>query len=480
MNKSNLTNWLSSLCAILLIVVLVLQTKQKSQLETIQQKHETFASATTQRQQEAQDARARLADQMTSFGTNLESRLAQSEQQAKEKIGKMMNAVQQQTAVLHRSLGKFYPVELPEALTNKLAALETRISDEKSWPKDLTKAEAMLADLRDLVRQIPPWAEEDLLPRLNTLRWGIQSFQVLQASANVEGEDLEAAAEAYANQVSTQPDGGSTNILALLVNRQKDATTRLAVFRCESAIKDAKEQLALAVMTDGLAVWQRLSEWTNSAAHGQQVLELRKQLRSRLLEDEVAKFDKGTRASLGRLGAVTNDGLRQVGYLRMLENVTVQRLKMLEETDAPPSAIAALADSSALVEARIREETEKQRQDEVNRVRGYQQWALANIAAFQQGFMNAQKQTRPRYSVAGYSVGTETYTAYEMIRDAMVTQLLPISPAHLDTAVARIYNQAFGEGWDKLGGKDEKHLQTEVAKNDATTPKRTPQNYLER
>ena len=62
----------------------------------------------------------------------------------------------------------------------------------------------------------------------------------------------------------------------------------------------------------------------------------------------------------------------------------------------------------------------------------------------------------------------------------MVTQLLPISPAHLDTAVARIYNQAFGEGWDKLGGKDEKHLQTEVAKNDATTPKRTPQNYLER
>jgi hypothetical protein len=52
MNKSNLTNWLSALCVILLIVVLVLQTKQKSQIETLRQEHQAFVTATEQQQKE--------------------------------------------------------------------------------------------------------------------------------------------------------------------------------------------------------------------------------------------------------------------------------------------------------------------------------------------------------------------------------------------------------------------------------------------
>jgi len=65
----------------------------------------------------------------------------------------------------------------------------------------------------------------------------------------------------------------------------------------------------------------------------------------------------------------------------------------------------------------------------------------------------------------------------------MVRYLVPISPGHLDSAVAKIYNQAFEDGWNKLGGMDENHLQTKVAEKvaekDATTAKKTPQNYLD-
>ncbi len=74
---------------------------------------------------------------------------------------------------------------------------------------------------------------------------------------------------------------------------------------------------------------------------------------------------------------------------------------------------------------------------------------------------------------------TDTYTDFPMIRDAMVKHLLPVSPGHLDSAVAKLYGQAFEDGWNKLDGKDEKHLQTEVAEKDATTAKKTPQNYQE-
>ncbi len=164
--KTHLGNWLSALCAILLVVLLVLQTKQKNQLETLRQEHQAFVSATEQRQQEARDAVSKLTDQVATVGTNLESRLVQDEQQANEKLGATLNMVQQNTAVMHRALGKVIPVELPESLTNELAALEAHIADENSWPKDSTNADAMIAEMRDLVRQIPPWAEDDLLLRL--------------------------------------------------------------------------------------------------------------------------------------------------------------------------------------------------------------------------------------------------------------------------------------------------------------------------
>ena len=524
MNKPNLPNWPSALCAVLVVVSLIVQSKQKAELDSLRQQQATFASAADQRHQEtttalakiaeqtanlstrlesrfaqseqrtkeqqatfalAADQRyqettaalAKIAEQTANLGTRLESRLAQSEQQTKEKTAELANLVQQQTAVMHRALGKVIAVELPDTLTKNLGALEARITHDKSWPKNTAEADAMLAELRNLVRQIPPWAEEDLLPRLNAVRWGVQSLQVLQANGNVDGEALATAAETFANQISTQPDSGSTNIAAVLASRQADTAQRFGVYRRDTAIKDAKEQLGLAVTTDALAFWQRLNEWVNSPTHGQQVLELRQQLRLRLQEDEVTKFADTTKANLQRLSAQTNNALRQAGYIRTIENVTVQRLKLLEESDAPITAVNALADLSASLESRIKTESEKQKQEDAGRVRGYQQWALGKIADFRSNFVNAQNQKRARL---GDSIrGPEIYADYGMIRDAMVKDLLPVSPGHLDLAVAKIYSQAFEDGWNKLGGKEEKYLQTKVAQEDATVAKKTPQNYQE-
>lgn len=450
--KSNLTNWLIALCALMSTIALGLLIKQQRQFDALQRQHDAVLATLNLQQQQQLSAAAQLGNQVTNLGVSL----------------------QQQTSVVHRALGKVIPVELPESLIKKLGAMEARILDENSWPKDAAESDAMLGELRDLVRQIPPWAEEDLLPRLNALRWGVQSLLVLRGNANVAGEELATAAEAFANQITIQPDIGSTNIAGLLATRQADATQRFTVYRRETAIKDAKDQLALAVTSDALAAWQRLSEWTNSPTHAQQVLELRQQLRARLLKDEVAKFTEATKASLQRFDALTTVALRQAGYFRTMEHVTVQRLQLLEEPDIPPSAGKELADLSASVEARIKAEMEKQRREDTENIRGYQQWALEKIAAFRKDFGGAQQQEKP-----GRVFGTNTYTDYAMIRNAMVNHLLPVSPAHLDSAVAKIYSQAFEDGWNKLGGTDEKYLQTQVAQRDAVTPKRMPQNYKE-
>jgi hypothetical protein len=462
--KTNLTAGLSALCAILLIVLLVLQTKQKSKLETLRQEHQAFASAMEQRQQEAHDAISKLADQVATLGTNLESRLVQGEQQANEKMDATLNMVQQNTAVMHRALGKVIPVELPEALTNQLAALEARIADENSWPKDSTNTDAMVAELRGLIRQIPPWAEEDYLPRLNALRWAVQSLELIQANVNALGEDLDAAADAYANQLSIQPDGGAANIVAALTSRQQDATARFAAFRRDSAIIDATNQLNLAVMDNGLMAWQTLGAWTNDPTQGQKVLELRRQLHARLLEDDMSKFIASVDAGLAQATNEPSLTIRQISFGKLLDGVVSQRQILLESPDAAASLSDGLKNLAARIEKAIKADGKSQEAEQETKSLDYQSWALSQIQKFNDTVNRAEGTRVPS--------GIYDSNNYAGIKNAMVKYLVPISVGFLDPAVSRLYYEAFDRGWKKL--ENQKYLQTEVAKQEAMIQKQKP------
>jgi hypothetical protein len=463
--KTNLTAGLSALCAILLIVLLVLQAKQKTNLETLRLEHQAFATATEQRQQEARNAVSKLAAQVATLGTNLESRLVQGEQQANEKMSATLNMVQQNTAVMHRALGKVIPVELPETLTNQLGALEARIADENSWPKDSTNADAMVAELRGLIRQIPPWAEEDYLPRLNALRWAVQSLELIQANVNAQGEDLNAAADAYANQLSIQPDGGVANIATALTSRQQDATARFATFRRDSAIIDATNQLNLAVMDNGLAAWRNLAVWTNDPIQGQKVLELRRQLHARLLEDDISKFIVSVDAGLAQATNEPSLTIRQISFGKLLDSVLSQRQILLESTDADASLSRNLLDCATRIEKAIETSNKSQLTEQENKLRDYQRWALSQIEKFKDE-MNTVEGFRVPFGVV------HDGNDYAGISKAMMKYLVPISVGYLDPAVSRLYNEAFDRGWKKL--ENRKDLQTEVAKQEAVTVKKKP------
>jgi DNA repair exonuclease SbcCD ATPase subunit len=443
----------------------VLQTEQKSQLETLRREHEAFVSITEKRQQGTLDAVSKLANQLATVGTNLDSRMMENERRAKEQMSDTMNAVQQNTAVLHRAIGKKFAVELPESLTNQLATLEARIADTNSWPKGSTNMEAMVAELRGLIRQIPPWAEEDYLPRLNALRWAVQSLEVIDSNAPTQGEDLDAAADAYANQLSIQPDGGSTNIAAVLAKQQQDAMTRFATFRRESAINAAKKQIGLAVMTDGLETWQRLAEWTNSA----NVAELQQRLGKRILEDKINDIVEATKVNLSGLASITNSPLRQAAYVRTLDTLTGQRLDLLGQLDANQDA--KMTELAKIIEARIKDGTDKWSRD-------YQVWAVTEIKQFRLDFENAQNQKQPR-SIGPIPLSDKSYTDYNMIHVAIVKHLLPISSSYLERASGQLYSDAFNDGWNLLKAQNQTNILTDIAERDAVTKKKGPLDFME-
>ena len=466
MNKSNLTNWLAALCAVLLVVLLVLQSKQQTQLDSLRQEHRDFVSATAQRQQEAHDARARLADQLTSFGTNLESRLAQSEQQAKEKIGEMMNAVQQQTAVLHRALGKVIAVELPEALTNKLAALETRIADENSWPKDQTEANAMLVELRDLVGKIPAWAEEDLLPRLNKVRWGTSALALVAKAQAVTKDALGDFLDDVDTAIEAKPDGASELVLKRLTDVQSKRKTEFDAFRRDTAIADAERLLKDGATPGEFSdVLGRLTEWSGIADSKEQVQKFEHDVRARVLYDNTTNFVASVSAGLHRAGRETNAMTRQISFGKLVDSVVSQRQLLLENPDADQSLSRSLTEQAARIEQAIETEGKTQAAQQERKLRDYQAWALSQVKQYN-AIMNLVEE--------GDKGKVFNSPDYPGIKDAMVIYLLPVSVGLLDPAVSRLYNVAFERGWKLLDGTNQKHLQTEVAKQEAVVPKRKP------
>jgi hypothetical protein len=406
-----------------------------------------------------------LLAQQSSFISGIESRMTRNEQLNAENLATMTNTIFQQTAVMHRALGKVIPVELPESLTNQLAALEARIADENSWPKDSTNTDAMVAELRSLIHQIPPWAEEDYLPRLNALRWAVQSLDVIQANATAQGEDLDAAADAYANQLAIQPDGGATNIAAVLTGRQQDATNRYAAIRFANAINEATNNLSLAVMDDSLAAaqWQNLAEWINDPAAGPQAIQLRHQLHARLLEDDTSKFIASVDAGLAQASKESSLTIRQISFGKILDSVLSQRQILLETPDADPRLSRSTMDVAMRIEKAIEADGKSQEASQEMKMHEYQRWALTQIWRFNSD-MNVDEK--------GDKGFVHDSPDYPEIKNDMVKYLVPISVGLLDPAVSRLYNQAFERGWHIL--ENRKDLQTEVAKQEAVVQKHKP------
>ena len=384
--KTNLTNWLSALCAILIIVLLVLQTKQKNQIETLRQQHDAFVIATTQSQQEA-----------------------------KEKTAEIANAIQQNTAVLHRAIGNKLAVELPKSVTNELAALEARIADTNSWPQDSTNAYKMIAKLRDLVRQIPPWAEEDYLPRLNAVRWGTSALPLIAKAQTVTDDELDDYIGALDASIQAKPDDASE----LVANRLADIRSR----------PDLINRILKKLDYD----------------------------KSRSLSDGVSNFIESANAGLSQATNEPSQTIRQISFGKLLDSVISQRQILLENTNADASLPASLTDLAARIEAAIAAENKSEVAEQEKKLRDYQRWALSQIQSFNNDFATAA-------SMITYKSDTSR------IKNDMIKYLVPISVGFLDPAVSRLYNEAFEGGWGKL----DNNLKTEVAKQEVVIQKQKP------
>ncbi len=168
MNKSNLPAGLSALCAILLIVMLVLQAKQKTNLETLRQGQQEFVAATEQRQQESRESVSKLAGQITNLGASMETRLKESKQQAEAFLTRlqdqgstnsadMLRGIFQVSYDLRNELTKMRADQIAVSQTNQTLiddqgktfqkAIDAISAQVAGWKKDANEMRQQLDDL---------------------------------------------------------------------------------------------------------------------------------------------------------------------------------------------------------------------------------------------------------------------------------------------------------------------------------------------
>src|SRR3972149_1611897 len=112
-------------------------------------------------------------------------------------INQVKVQLDQQTAVLHRAMGKQIPIEMPPEIDKELKRFESLLANQSQWPKSGQNANILYEELQELMKKIPPWAEEELLPRLNCIRWGVMALKTLKNDEEAPPEDYDSIASNY-------------------------------------------------------------------------------------------------------------------------------------------------------------------------------------------------------------------------------------------------------------------------------------------
>lgn len=378
------------------------------------------------------------------------------------KLNSLSNTVSQQTSVIQRALGKVIPIELHEALISSLSDIEARVADQKSWPQNPTEAEAMVSKLREIVRQIPTWAEEDLLPRLNAVRWGTSALLLSAKASSIPDEELSAILDSVETAIEAKPEGAPQSVLTHLTELQSGLQTKLQAFRRDTTIAEAERSLKGDASSAELsAISERLSEWADIPDYKEQIQKFQGAIQTHVLTAEINKFVAAANVDIARATKEPSSIGHQIMFAKLVDDVASQRQALLTFTASDQSLANSLTELAARIDKAMETEAKAQVAEQDKKLRDYQGWALAQIKKFKDDMDEAEKAKK----------GMIWNSAdYERIKDDMVNFLVPISAGMLDSAVAHLYNEAFERGWKQLENK--KELQTDVAKQEVVIQKR--------
>ncbi len=329
-------------------------------------------------------AQIRLVSSNTSKAMN-------TRQLAQAKALNHLEAVQQQqTAVIYAALGKVIPVKMPVEFDAQLSDAEkaaTRLAMHEH--PDRVKVKNAISAVATLVRQLPPWAEQNYLPRFNALRWALAAEYLLATSGKENGQTATEASDAaqnLVNQLNSVPNAPKRGITLATLDRLSDqirsaarameSRTRLLVYR------DARNA-ALACLAGGAgspsAALDGLQPWLKDKKRGAQAEFLANKIRPLVAERQAKEIMKELRRASPQL----NGSLLAVAAGGAYNQLAGLKISMASLGLASDPVVEA---DLAKCKAALRQIAAQQAAKRARISRAYQAWAMERIDACEESY----------------------------------------------------------------------------------------------
>ena len=397
------------------------------------------------------------------------------------RLGSLESAIQQQTAVLHQILEQVSPPQLPPEWENRLKQLESQVGNVGQWPKDAGKAEQFLEQTSELVTGLPAWAEAQYLPRLSLVRWAAMSFTRLNhpPDTSLSHDQLEQLVDEMQGLADAEPEGGSEALVQRLRQKAAELADRVTNRRVLEAIEEAQQYVVgspapdIASFHEFLGLYEKARDLVGVNVN---IAILRKKVYKETARRQAEEQAAVLRTQWQNVSKLPHHQPQyEVAARMLLQQVASAHAAFVLEGIATTAYDELESELRRAVETIESKAAERAEERQARAIRSYQRWALSKIKAFEAAFQATSHKAAEAASILRRDDGGWSDAYYQEIRQAMISDLLPINLALLDLPVQERYRQAFQTGWKKLDGRED---QTTVAQASALTVKKLLRAFL--
>lgn len=383
-------------------------------------------------------------------------------------------ALAQQKLDLDRALAALLPTSLPSATEGAIKEIEAQLSAPDKWPQDTKSVEVLAKRLAALVTELPPRAQEELLPRLVPRRWELEALWLLVGEPPTGVSQLSNYAEALSSTAASKPLGSSEELASRLKKRIRSNDVVLA--KAERADVIAAATAALKEKKELDTAARRLATYDDP-----EVEALLVQINSGLLSQALPRLLDGIRGDFEKAKRIVDLPLKEYAFLRVGQALMDLRLRMIAAGLTVPKLQAAISDFQNDVELQAKEVGQQVRKSiqarDADKLRKYQIWALEQIKKVQQYKEIEQKEVDKIASILDRNnpaSGARTKAskdARKLLQDSLITNMAPIHQGALDEAIVQWFRKVYQDRFSHL----EEAEQLELVKGFAMSSKRYPE-----
>jgi hypothetical protein len=350
--------------------------------------------------------------------------------------------VTQQSMLINRVLGKVLPYSLPAEVDVQIKAIQDRLTSESRAPTSQAAIEQLRTDLASVGGKLPPWAQEELLPRLVPMRWDIEALWLLASQPSDGLDQLSAYALTIDSLLSSKPIGSSDEIERRLTTRAQETEDTItkaerdnAVHQAERAIDDQKDIETAARLV--------------SVYDDPKAKEITAKLNHIILARSIGDALRGVQDDFRKYQSIQDATLKEYALVRLSDATMDLQLRMLSAAPIDPQLEKTVTTLRNTVAAGVA----STRQSRQSLLQAYQVWALKRIKqlplyeeieATEMAKIANQLDRNNPFSQANLGAKQK---AQQILQTDMVRLLAPIDQGLLDLAVSdwfrKVYQQRF-------------------------------------